>query len=263
MPSSVSTAGLRTPDFRLIENVGRTQKAPPIDETTVYLSMTSRAGAEASQYKVVSGVLDLSGRSLTRLPNLPVLPALKILNVSDNDLQSFAGLVQQPNLEVVIARKNQISALNGLQNQPALHTLDIRGTPLAERANFRRIALATVGDNLFELNGQPLNAQDQVVARLIRKRQEKDLFLAKESELEAAVESEPNDPIDMLYAQEHREFFASVALNEAVLFDLQSCGPMPYIDENSSEQDLARAIKNVRNRVRVLREKIAEMDGGP
>lgn len=207
--------------------------------------------------------MDLSGRGLSSLAQIGVQEDLQVLILSNNDLKSFASLKLQPNLTTIIADNNPILYLNGLKAQPSLHTLDLTNTPLSKKQSFRVITLATVGPNLLVLNGKKLTRQDQQVADIFAKRKSSKLFIGDEDEDDA--DDQENGENDLLfhaiYSKEHQQYFGTFAMNEAILYDLQNNGPMPYIDETSSEDDLAKAIENIRKRIEKLRLTIQNMGG--
>ena len=213
--------------------------------------------------KIVGGRLDLSDKKLRDLKQLGVQPALEVLIVSNNRLKSFASLQPQPNLTTIIASNNPIDVLNGLPEQPALQKLDLSGTPVSHRESFRCLALATVGENLTVLNGERLTRQEQDIAKILAKRTPEKLFLGEPapSSVAGGDDNEDLSTIHEVYVKEHQQFFAPLAYNEAVLFDLQQHGPLPFIDETSTEDDIARAIQNVRRRVEGLRAKIESLGG--
>jgi hypothetical protein len=208
--------------------------------------------------KTRESVLDLSDTGLTSLADLPVYPDLEELIVDNNHLSSFRGLKPQPKLATIRARGNsELEYLNGLREQPALQDLDIRGSKLDAQPGFRAVALATVGRRLMVLNGEALTRREQELADTYAARGR--FFLEPEAEgapeaggdEEAAVFSE-------LHAREHSEFFDAFAQNEAVLWELKECGPLPFVDETSAEADLCAAIENIRDRIDRVREKIRE-----
>lgn len=213
--------------------------------------------------KIVCGRLDLSDKKLKDLKQLGVQPALEVLILSNNRLKSFETLQPQPNLTTIIATNNPIEVLNGLPEQPALRKLDLGGTPVSHRESFRCLTLATVGPNLTILNGERLTRQEQDIATILAKRTPEKLFLGEPAPSETAATDEAQDlsTIHEVYVKEHQQFFAPFAYNEAVLFDLQEHGPLPYIDETSTEDDIARAIQNIRRRVEGLRAKIESLGG--
>lgn len=223
---------------------------------------SSKSGAPFG--KIIGGRLDISGRGITDFQKLGVQPTLEVLVVSNNQIRSFETLQPQPNLKTIIAANNPIEVLNGLPEQPKLEKLDLTGTPLSKRDGFRVITLATVGENLIVLNGEKLNKQDQSIASILAKRTPEKLFLGKpevEEEEEEEETLESRITIHEVYVKEHQQFFSSFAYNEAVLWDLQEHGPMPYIDEISTEEEIARAITSIRNRVEGIRLKITELGG--
>jgi hypothetical protein len=88
------------------------------------------------------------------------------------------------------------------------------------------------------------------------------LFIQPEgddAQQDAGQDDENLSKLHDLYVKEHREFFPQFALNEATLFELQKFGPLPYIDETSTDEELARAIHHLRQRVQGLREQITKL----
>jgi hypothetical protein len=108
-----------------------------------------------------------------------------------------------------------------------------------------------------------LTQEDQGIAGIWAKRSPDQLFLADEPEPEPEQpESDPEmKAINQIYAREHGRSFSPFAYNEAVLFDLENNGPLPYIDETSTEEDIARGIQNLQKRVECLKAKIESLGG--
>jgi hypothetical protein len=202
------------------------------------------------------GCLTLSDRGISDLSDLPVFPDLVELVLTNNQLRSFRTLKVQPKLATIRAANNPIEYLNGLSEQPSLQNLDISGAPICSQAAFRPKALASIGPKLLVLNGKKLNRLEQ---------QQADVFAGQNRLFIEPEQEDGGDDLSMfhaLYVKEHREFFPLFALNEATVFELQQFGPLPYIDETSTDEDLAQAIQNVRLRVERLRQKINELRGG-
>lgn len=214
--------------------------------------------------RIIAGRLDISGRGIVDFKALGVQPKLEVLIVSNNHIKTFETLQPQPNLRTIIACNNPIEVLNGLPEQPKLDKLDLTGTPLAKKDGFRELTLATIGDNLVYLNGEKLTSQNQAIAAILSKRTPEKLFLG-ETTLVTEEEEEEEDYVTVheVYVKEHQQFYGPIAYNEAVLWDLQTHGSMPYIDETSTEEELARAISNIRKRVDGIRSKISELGGVP
>ena len=214
--------------------------------------------------KIVGGRLDLSGRGLKTLKDLGVQPTLEILILSNNDLKTFESLMPQPNLTTIIADNNPIEFLNGLREQPKLTALDISNSPLSKRNKFVYYTLATVGPKLLYINGKKLTRDDQTAADILAKRKPELLYLGSvedDEDDEIIAQEEQDKQIHQVYTTEHQQFFFDFAYNDAVLFDLEKNGPLPYIDKYSTEEEISAAIHNVRKRNEKLREKVDELSG--
>ncbi|OHT01762.1 hypothetical protein TRFO_31275 [Tritrichomonas foetus] len=213
--------------------------------------------------KIIGGRLDLSNKGLTHLKDIGVQPNLEVLILSNNNLKTFETLQPQPNLTTIIADNNPIEFLNGLDIQPKLNSLDITDSPLTLRNKFAYYTLATIGPNLLTLNGKTLTRDDQTAADIIKKRKPELLYFGtvEEDEEEVTADSEQLKQIQEVYAKEHQQFFLSFAYNDAVLFDLEKSGPLPFIDKFSTEDEISAAIKNIRDRNEMLRQKVNELSG--
>jgi hypothetical protein len=195
------------------------------------------------------GCLNLSDRGISDLSDLPVFPDLVVLVLRNNKLTSFGTLKVQPKLTTIRAANNPIDSLNGLSQQPSLQNLDISGAPVCAAPDFRPRAIASIGGNLRVLNGKKLNRMEQEQAEVFAGQNR--LFIQPEGDDGGDQQDGGEDlsALHELYVKEHREFFPQFALNEATVFELQKFGPLPYIDETSSDIELAQAIRNVKRRV--------------
>jgi hypothetical protein len=204
--------------------------------------------------KIINGVFDVSNRNFTDadLAKIPVLPALKVLNVSENEIHTFESLRVQPNLTTIIASNCPVKYLNGLPDQPSLTSLDISGSPIAAEPQFRYLAVATV-KQLTLLNNIQVSNQEQVMASQLT-RQPSRLYLGK------IVKKPVNDDNDSamlgLYLKRHAALFGPFARNRAVLYDLKTYGKLPQIDESSTSRDIIQATQALRERNDQLKEEI-------
>ena len=216
--------------------------------------------------KLIDGCLDLSNRDFgdDDLRRLPSLSHLKVLILSNTQITNFANLKPQPNLEVVVAVNCPLSFLNGLSDQKSLKSLDISGTPLEKVQNFRLHVISAVGNNLDTLNNVKITKEEQQMAE-VANRKKKDKFFIKVKSQEEKNQQEANsldrqtlDAMTTVYIKEHLKLFSPYAENEAILFDLENNGPLPVIDETSTEEDLERAIRDVKQRNLALKDAIRQ-----
>lgn len=209
--------------------------------------------------RIIGGRLDLSNKGITNLKDIGYQPSLEVLILSNNKIKTFESLQPQPNLTTIIADNNPIEFLNGLNEQPKLSSLDISGSPLTQRTKFKYYTLATVGLNLLTLNGKPLTRNDQKTANIISKNKPELLYFGEvEEEDETSEDLEQMKKIHDVYVKEHQQFFLAFAYNDAILYDLEENGPLPYIDQYSTEDDLSAAIENIRNRNVKIEQKVEE-----
>jgi hypothetical protein len=214
--------------------------------------------AEKLLVRTVDGQLDLSNCGLTDLSMIGDLPDLKYLDVSNNHMKSFQSLRPQQNLKSIVAVNNPIEFLDGLRRQPALRHLDLRETPLAKEESFKYKTIATVGLGLVMLNGERLTREDQDIATVWGKVRQQQLFLAKEEM--KSTEQKVSESIWQIYVRENEDLFGKFALNEAIVFDLEKNGPLPLVDQSSTEDEMARAVGTLSKRMANLAEQIAEIE---
>lgn len=215
--------------------------------------------------RIVGGKLDLSNKKLSSLKDIGIQPKLEVLILSNNNIKTFDSLQVQPNLTTIIADNNPIESLKGLENgrQPNLSTLNITQTPLFfhNKNNFAQFVLAVIGPKLMTLNGKRLTQRDQTHANIIaRNRPETyENFLKEVNDGSSAWIGDDDQLINLQkdYVRAHEHFFYTFAYNEAVLFDLEA-GPLPYIDEYSTDDEIADAIAILRQRNQDLIDKINE-----
>ena len=216
--------------------------------------------------KLIGGRLDLSSSNLNNFNSIGLLSDLEVLIVADNNIESFITLKPQPNLKTIIATGNPIKYLTGLSKIKTLENLDISGSDLVKEPQFRPRVLATVGFNLLILNGEKLTQQDQLLAEMIIKRSPEKLFLPLNNEEDDIIFNNEEDELDtddfrfMLSAhiEKHQKLYDKFAQNEAILYDLKLSGPLPFINENSIDEDLIFSILNLKKRKNLLEEKINE-----
>jgi Leucine-rich repeat (LRR) protein len=206
--------------------------------------------------RIVNGRFDLSNRSLTSddLSTIPVLPELRELILSNNNIESFAALAVQPNLREIVADRNPVRYLDGLSQQPALESLDLAETGIDGHAQFRELTVAAVGAKLKRINGEPVTAQERDAGAALAEKQSGEAFLAPPAPADAAVDPK----ILAVWLKAHRHRLAPFGYNRAVALDLGASGPLPVVDGASNEEDLVRAIDSLRDRNERLKDIIRE-----
>ncbi|OHS94818.1 hypothetical protein TRFO_39007 [Tritrichomonas foetus] len=219
--------------------------------------------------KIIDGRLDLTDREFgdQDLKKLGVLPTLRTLILTNTQVTNFAFLKPQPNLESIVAINCPVLYLNGLSDQKSLKSLDLTNTPVSKKHDFRSLTAATVGKSLAMLNNQKLTKEEIQIADIKARRQKDKLFL-KENDKQKSNEQNPEatteidrqtyDAMATVYIKEHQKLFSTFAENEALLFDLQTNGALPVVDETSTEGDIEKAISEIRQRNDVLRDAIRE-----
>lgn len=212
--------------------------------------------------RIIDGRLDLSGKDFSDhdLKRLGVLPALRTLILTDTQITNFALLKPQPNLETIVAINCPVQYLNGLSEQKKLSSLDLTNTPLSQKNDFRFLTIASVGNNIKVINNVKTTREEIQKAELMTRRQKDKLFLAQEEENKEMTEEErqTREAMTTVYVKEHQKSFSSFADNEAILFDLTTNGPMPVIDNQSTEAEIQKAIDDVKARNDKLREAIQQ-----
>ena len=216
--------------------------------------------------RIIDGRLDLSGREFRDrdLKRLGVLPALRTLILTDTQITNFGYLKPQPNLETIVAINCPVQYLNGLSNQPSLYSIDLTNTPLSQKNNFRFLTIASIGKNIRIINNIKTTREETQTAQLMSRRQKDKLFLLQDEENNedskgvSEEERQTREAMTTVYVKEHQKLFATFADNEAILFDLNTNGPMPVIDSQSTEVEIQKAIDDVKARNEKLREAIQQ-----
>ncbi|KAK8866217.1 hypothetical protein M9Y10_009176 [Tritrichomonas musculus] len=214
--------------------------------------------------RIIDGRLDLSGREFgdRDLKRLGVLPALRTLILTDTQVSNFALLKPQPNLETIVAINCPVQYLNGLSEQPSLSNLDLTNTPLSQKHNFRFLTIASVGKNIKIINNIKTTREEIKTAELMLRRQKTKLFLRPDDEENEELNSEEDrqtlEEMTTVYVKDHQKLFATFADNEAILYDLRTNGALPIIDNQSTEAEIQKAIKDVQKRNENLREAIRQ-----
>lgn len=188
---------------------------------------------------------------------------LSVLNLSKNRIESFELLREQPRLTRLIASDCPIRFLNGLEKQPNLIWLELINTPLEREDKFRIRVIATVGDRLLKLNKVKVTDEERKYADLIRRKKPELLFIGRR-ECEDVLTDKHNVRSDELvmydvYVKEHEKLFDDFAYNKAVIYDLMKFGKLPVIDETSTEYDIARATRLIKERNEALASEIKEL----
>jgi len=110
---------------------------------------------------VLKGLLNLNGFKLPTLMRLGVQPKLRVLDLSNCEIDSFETLPTQPALMKIIANNSGISKYTGLSRQPKLSHLSLINTPISQREYFRLEASIVVGNHLSVLNGSALTSNEK------------------------------------------------------------------------------------------------------
>lgn len=211
--------------------------------------------------KIINGVLDLTDKELNEsdLKRLPVLPTLRVLILTGNDIGTFEFLKPQPNLESIVACNCQIHCLSGLPEQPKLTSVDLTGTPLEEKEDFRVLAIATIGTHIEVLNNEPVTKEELKAAEVAAREQKERLFDAQH-DIEKNIMGGEKPPapgyeeMARLYVKEHYKLFSPFAYNRALIYDLHKFGELPIVDETSTGLDIIRATNEIKKRNEKLRE---------
>lgn len=198
--------------------------------------------------KIVNGSLDLTGTGITNLSFLGVQPTLKVLILNENKISNFDSLAPQPNLIKIIAKYNPIKYLDGLNKQESLEELNISGSEIAGDNQFKARVYATTGQRLKIINGQEVTEKEQATGKQIYNKRFDLLYLSPKASKEIFQVEEIERLQYRKYVEVHKEQFPATAMNEAILWDLTTNGPVPYIDELSTARDLKLAILNLRKR---------------
>ena len=207
----------------------------------------SEKGGQQLLGKIVDGTLDLTGKGLTSLSCIGIQPKLQVLIVNDNQLTSFKTLQPQPNLKKILAANNPLDYIDGLDKQYQLESLDISDTPISTKSNYRCKILATI-KSLQTLNGKEFTQKEKQTAAKITKHFP-DQQLISDGEKQAKALQDENKVLQFqMYMAHHKDQFGDFSRNEAVLWDLTTNGPLPIINEYSSDEDLKRAIVLLRRR---------------
>lgn len=92
------------------------------------------------------------------------LPVVE-LNLERNELESFEHFGTHPDLQVLHLEDNCISSFLGMTKQKSLHSLFLRGCPVASQPHYRVMALLTVGFSLKSIDGKSVDASEREIAR--------------------------------------------------------------------------------------------------
>jgi hypothetical protein len=87
------------------------------------------------------------------------------LHMSGNELDSFEHFGTHPELQVLHLEDNRIASFLGMTKQKSLHSIFLRGCPVAAQPHYRIMALLTVGFSLKVIDGRPVDASERDVAR--------------------------------------------------------------------------------------------------
>ncbi|CUI15346.1 Hypothetical protein, putative [Bodo saltans] len=87
------------------------------------------------------------------------------LHMSGNELDSFEHFGTHSELQVLHLEDNRISSFLGMTKQKSLHSIFLRGCPVAAQPHYRIMALLTVGFSLKFIDGKAVDASERDVAR--------------------------------------------------------------------------------------------------
>lgn len=210
--------------------------------------------------------LDLSSRGFHDwdLKNIAKDVNLACLNLNGNKIETFEFLRVQPNLTVLSAEECPVRFLNGLEKLPSLTELNIKGAPIEKEDRFRIRVIATIGNHLEKLNGVIVTDQERKQADLIRRKKPDLMFIGKKDVPQEILECNNNVASSDLamyevYVKEHQRLFPKFAHNKALIYDLSKFGPLPVIDEYSTEYEIAKAIRLIKERSSALRDTINDL----
>lgn len=88
------------------------------------------------------------GFKLKSFPPIPPTSKIEEINVSDNNLVSFNGMVELQNLETLRCENTKITSFLGAKPLPSLKKLFINNTPLSHYSYHRVMAAIVFGDSL-------------------------------------------------------------------------------------------------------------------
>lgn len=113
-----------------------------------------------------AGLLNLSGLAISSLADIGTQKYLKILDVSQTNLESLQSLPPQPNLQQIIADDTSINSFWGLTRHPKLKSVSFINTPLSssDDSKFRLTMLVLVGPMLSVINGVPVSPKERLAA---------------------------------------------------------------------------------------------------
>eukprot|EP01012_Entosiphon_sulcatum_P009909 TRINITY_DN1569_c0_g1_i2.p1 TRINITY_DN1569_c0_g1~~TRINITY_DN1569_c0_g1_i2.p1 ORF type:complete len:1122 (+),score=126.98 TRINITY_DN1569_c0_g1_i2:29-3394(+) len=112
--------------------------------------------------------LYLTGNQIGSLEGFVDLDELETLCISNNNIQSFEGLGLLPNLRILSANNNFITDLRQFPYLPSLYNFNISGNPFCESPNFRQLALAVCNTNLGKLNNENVSEEELIAVQPLR-----------------------------------------------------------------------------------------------
>uniref|UniRef100_A0A7S1NHV3 AMP-activated protein kinase glycogen-binding domain-containing protein n=1 Tax=Eutreptiella gymnastica TaxID=73025 RepID=A0A7S1NHV3_9EUGL len=98
--------------------------------------------------------LYLTGNQLTSLHGFANLNDLETLAISSNCIRSFEGLDGLPQLRVLSLNSNQIASFEHFPLLPALYALNLHGNPITSLPEYRKLAIAVCNLSIKKLDGQ-------------------------------------------------------------------------------------------------------------
>jgi hypothetical protein len=80
--------------------------------------------------------------------------------LSNNSIESFAGLEALPQLRVLVLSNNRIKTFKGFPILPQLEVLNLQGNPITEMKQFRVIAAGINTNNMRKVNDVELTKEE-------------------------------------------------------------------------------------------------------
>jgi hypothetical protein len=87
-------------------------------------------------------------------------PGVHTLYLHSNLLTSFEGFEPQPNLRTLHVPDNYIESFRGIKPLPSLETLVLRGNPITALYHYRTMAIAAIGKQLRNIDGETVKKHE-------------------------------------------------------------------------------------------------------
>lgn len=103
---------------------------------------------------------------LRTLDGARLLTKCEVLDVSENQLTNFFGMITLPRLRCLHAENNKIESFAGLSFQPYLEILNLEGNPICNHKYFRIMAILCLGENLKIINQRAVTESERHCCRI-------------------------------------------------------------------------------------------------